>query len=203
MGGFPAMRNGTMLCPICGFDYTRVWVGRSIDDGEYPDTGYPDFRPRGGAFALEGACENGCSFEILVGFHKGTTQVATYGKSATDRACEGLQFDSEVERQFWLAYVKAVDCFTNAGDYLNGLVPQYGVGSYRLDFAIPDIKFAIEIDGLAYHNGQDSFMRDRKRQRDLEADGWRVIRFAAKEVMNDPWQCVMESATQAARVRQS
>lgn len=57
----------------------------------------------------------------------------------------------------------------------------------------PDIKFGVEIDGLAYHNGQDSFMRDRARQRALEADGWRIIRFAAKEVLNDPQKCFEET----------
>jgi very-short-patch-repair endonuclease len=68
------------------------------------------------------------------------------------------------------------------------------VPPYRLDFAIPDKRFGIEVDGLAYHNGQESFIKDRKRQRQLEHDGWRIIRFAAKEVMEDAHGCIVEAA---------
>lgn len=36
------------------------------------------------------------------------------------------------------------------------------------------------------------FVADRKRQRWIEAQGWRVIRFAAVEILNDPQACVNE-----------
>lgn len=78
------------------------------------------------------------------------------------------------------------------------LTPQHRVGRYRLDFAIVDRKIGIEVDGLAYHNGQGSFMKDQQRQRDLQAQGWTVIRFAAKEVLNDPRRCLTEIARLAA-----
>jgi len=87
-------------------------------------------------------------------------------------------------------------------DSLRGIVAQRPVTanghSYRLDFALPDAERAIEIDGLAYHNGQESFIRDRNRQRDLEMEGWRVLRFAAKEVMQDAKACVRQAAKWAA-----
>lgn len=70
--------------------------------------------------------------------------------------------------------------------------PQHKVGRYRLDFAIIDKKIAVEVDGLTYHNGQESFIRDQQRQRDLQALGWRVIRFAAKEVTTNPAKCLAE-----------
>jgi len=73
------------------------------------------------------------------------------------------------------------------------LTPQHKVGRYRLDFAIVDKKVAIEVDGLTYHNGQESFIRDQQRQRDLQAAGWQVIRFAAKEALDNPQRCLAET----------
>lgn len=104
---------------------------------------------------------------------------------------EEFRFDSQVEVDFWTAY-RALRPWP-----LRGLLPNQSCGAYRIDFAINRRKFGIEIDGLAYHNGQESFMRDRRRQRDLEMDGWRIVRFAAKEVMNDATGCVREAAEQA------
>ena len=104
-------------------------------------------------------------------------------------------FDSPVERQFW-------DAHATAGRPIAHLTTQHPVSAngknYRLDFAIPPKKLAIEVDGLAFHNGQASFIKDRNRQRDLEMEGWRVLRFAAKEVMNDAAACVRQAASWAA-----
>jgi very-short-patch-repair endonuclease len=109
---------------------------------------------------------------------------------------EPHHFDSPVEEMFWKAAREA----RMVG--LHGLVPQVVVGKYRLDFAIADIQFGIEIDGMAYHNGQESFMRDRKRQRELEAQGWSIVRYAAKEVMEDAAACVRDAVDHAERVRE-
>jgi very-short-patch-repair endonuclease len=105
-----------------------------------------------------------------------------------------IQFDSPVERIFWAAYRAGLETD------LPGLVPQHQVGAYRVDFAIPDRKLAIEIDGLAYHGSQEAFIKDRNRQRDLEMAGWRVLRFAAKEVSADAAGCVRKAAQWAAGV---
>lgn len=111
-------------------------------------------------------------------------------------------FGSPVEEQFWRAFAETarIGFDNDVATQLRGLIPQCPVGRYRIDFGIPDAKFGIEIDGLAYHNGQESFMKDRKRQRELEAEGWRIVRFAAKEVMEDARACVLEAAEQAVRV---
>lgn len=113
--------------------------------------------------------------------------VSGYRKAIADWYADHVTFDSPVEKQFWdVAQLLALH-------ELNGLTPQHQVGKYRIDFAIPQKKFGIEVDGLAYHNGQDSFIADRRRQRDLEAQGWRIIRFAAKEVMDDATTCVKQA----------
>jgi very-short-patch-repair endonuclease len=62
------------------------------------------------------------------------------------------------------------------------LVPQLGVSSYRLDFAVlhPTVPnryvLAIECDGASYHSSATARDRDRLRQAHLEAMGWRFHR---------------------------
>ena len=96
-------------------------------------------------------------------------------------------FDSPPEEAFWLT-VREMQLSA-----LQDLVPQYKVQGYRLDFAIPKVKLGIEVDGLAYHSGQDAFQKDRERQRQLEMQGWRILRFTAREVQYTPEQCVRQA----------
>lgn|GEM_PF-2457379 len=74
------------------------------------------------------------------------------------------------------------------------LIPQYKVfgGRYHLDFAYPPTKIAIELDGYDYHNSRDQFTHDRRRGRDLDRAGWRVLHFSGREINQDVVQCVDE-----------
>ena len=74
--------------------------------------------------------------------------------------------------------------------YLPGLVPQYWIGPYRVDFAVPADKLAIEIDSQAYHDEHQRIYKDRPRQAAIEAQGWTVIRFEAYEVNDELNLCV-------------
>ena len=62
------------------------------------------------------------------------------------------------------------------------VTPQYGVGRSRLDFACAHadqpglMVLAIEADGASYHSGYTARVRDRLRQQNLEAKGWRFHR---------------------------
>jgi very-short-patch-repair endonuclease len=47
----------------------------------------------------------------------------------------------------------------------------------RVDFAYPDRKIAIELDGAAFHSGELAVRRDRRRDTRLGAARWRVLRF--------------------------
>ena len=101
-------------------------------------------------------------------------------------ACAFAQlYESEVERMFHKAW---------NDEALDYLIIQHCVEcngrSYRFDFANPEIRLAIEIDGYAYHSSRESFARDRARDRDCTENGWTVLRFAAKEVMDDAKSCV-------------
>lgn len=79
--------------------------------------------------------------------------------------------------------------------YGNGIVPQYNVPGfrYRVDFAFPDEKIAVELDGYEYHNSKEQFTNDRKRQREMELVGWRFIRFSGSEVYKDTDACVKQA----------
>jgi very-short-patch-repair endonuclease len=70
-------------------------------------------------------------------------------------------------------------------------VPQHQVMSggsvvARLDFAYLDRKIAIELDGAVYHTGELAKKRDRRRDNQLGALGWRVLHFDWDEVTRTP-----------------
>ena len=117
-------------------------------------------------------------------------QISWYEEEDRIRALRSEQ--NEVELMFWDAW--------NDQDYGPewNLTPQHPITAdgknYRPDFYLASKNCAIEIDGLEWHNGQEAFMRDRSRQRDIEMSGMRVLRFAAKEVMDDAYKCVMQAA---------
>ena len=50
----------------------------------------------------------------------------------------------------------------------------------------PMLELAIEVDGYAYHSGDDRFQRDRTRQNALIAAGWRVLRFTWADLADRP-----------------
>lgn len=57
----------------------------------------------------------------------------------------------------------------------------------ELDFAYPDQRVAIELDGYGVHlRSREIFEHDRRRQNELEILGWRVLRFAATQLDREP-----------------
>jgi len=61
---------------------------------------------------------------------------------------------------------------------------QRPVLGYIADFMCKDLKLIIEVDGLTHHY-QDIMENDRKRQVDLEAVGFTVMRFEDEEVLTN------------------
>ena len=53
------------------------------------------------------------------------------------------------------------------------------------DFAFPDAKIAIYCDGYEFHSERDPFQKDRQQSRDLQLQGWCVLRFAGREILNE------------------
>lgn len=88
--------------------------------------------------------------------------------------------ESPIESSFAEAAIGVVD----------GLVSQFEVKKYRLDFAIPDKKIAIEIDGHDYHKTKEQRTNDAQRERFLQEQGWFVVRFTGSEVYKSDSACV-------------
>jgi len=61
---------------------------------------------------------------------------------------------------------------------------QRPVMDYIADFMCQDLKLVIEVDGSS-HDSLSAFVTDRKRQMDLEAAGFTVIRFTNAEVLKE------------------
>jgi len=93
--------------------------------------------------------------------------------------------ESEIEKLFLLAAYERID----------GLVPQYQVLNYRIDFAIPDKMIAIEIDGHDYHKTKEQRTHDNQREREIKLAlpaTWTIIRFTGSEIFRNAALCVDE-----------
>jgi len=93
--------------------------------------------------------------------------------------------------------------FTNLEKKLYGLMmslnmpyplyAQYSAGpamDYQLDAAIPNLKIGIEADGEIWHNNPDKIAKDKRRDSELAANGWIIIRFTDKEINDHPQDCL-------------
>lgn len=65
-------------------------------------------------------------------------------------------------------------------------------GEYRLDFAYPVLKLAIEVDGYAWHWDPDRVAADHARRNRLLALGWRVLVYAWVQIRDTPEEIAAE-----------
>ena len=65
-------------------------------------------------------------------------------------------------------------------------VSQHVTGRYRLDFAWPELRVAVETDGWATHGRRQGFEDDRARDAFLLAAGWRVLRVTYRQLRHHP-----------------
>ena len=106
---------------------------------------------------------------------------ATRLRTLTLRVTEGTHSDGErrmarlLRRAGFKGWVANFVVFTASG-----------VPKAELDFAFPDLRLCIEVDGRAAHSGARAFDRDRRRQNDLSLDGWLVLRFTWSQIVNEP-----------------
>jgi very-short-patch-repair endonuclease len=59
-------------------------------------------------------------------------------------------------------------------------------GQYRLDFAYPSVKLAIEVDGYVWHFTPEHQRRDNRRRNWLHANGWHTLIFTWIDVTYHP-----------------
>jgi very-short-patch-repair endonuclease len=65
-----------------------------------------------------------------------------------------------------------------------------GDQEYSIDFAMPDIKLGIEVDGALFHSTEDQKASDKHRDSKLAQQGWTILRFTDKEVENKTRQII-------------
>jgi very-short-patch-repair endonuclease len=87
-----------------------------------------------------------------------------------DRRCEGAALESRLEVKVWRLLLRSG---------LPKPARQHRVEldgrRYRLDFAWPSFRVAVEADGFTTHGGRQAFNADRRRIAILGSAGWRVV----------------------------
>lgn len=64
------------------------------------------------------------------------------------------------------------------------IVEEYAQYPYFLDFALPNLKIDIELDGK-FHQYEQNKIHDQKRTKKLNSEGWRVIRYTYDDIINN------------------
>lgn len=107
----------------------------------------------------------------------GATRAASYLRLLGDGA------RSEAERL-------TVNLLTTGG--VSGWIANMPAFGYIIDFAIPHVKVAVEIDGFAFHRDATAFRRDRLKRNLLVANGWTVLNFTWTDLVERPTEFVEE-----------
>ncbi len=68
------------------------------------------------------------------------------------------------------------------------------IGAYEVDFAWPAAPLVVEVDGYRFHSGRDAFERDRRRDAELQARGYRVVRITWRQLAERPLAVVARLA---------
>lgn len=71
--------------------------------------------------------------------------------------------------------------------------------TWRLDFAWPDLRVGAEYDGLDWHSGPETLVRDRRRSSALQEVGWSIVPIIAEDVRHRPAELVRRLDTQLRR----
>jgi very-short-patch-repair endonuclease len=65
----------------------------------------------------------------------------------------------------------------------------------RADFAYPQVKLLIEVDGRSYHSDSVAYQRDREKQNRTQALGWSTLRFTWHDIVRDADRTAMTVAS--------
>lgn len=80
-----------------------------------------------------------------------------------------------------------------------GWKANHWVAGYKVDYAFPDAKLILEVDGWAFHSDADVFNHDRVRQNALILAGFQVLRFTWLDLTEYPDRVIAQIAHALAR----
>ncbi len=105
-----------------------------------------------------------------------------YAESPPDEDDKAVACESFLERYFW----------AGAQIFLGNLIPQFPIGNFRVDWALPYLRLAIELDGKMSHASSEQIVRDNERDKAIRREGWAVMRFSGKELVANLPNCILE-----------
>ena len=59
-------------------------------------------------------------------------------------------------------------------------------GDWEADFLWREHRLVVETDGYAFHSSRRAFERDRRKDQELQAAGYRVVRFTWRQIADEP-----------------
>ena len=71
---------------------------------------------------------------------------------------------------------------------MQAALPWRTAGGGRVDFAYPELRLIIEVDGRRWHTSMEAFEQDRLRDNHAQLAGWRVIRITYRMLVEQPEQ---------------
>ena len=114
--------------------------------------------------------------------------------------------ESPLEKLFLIEWRYQSNNFYSGGELKEFFItPQYEINNYRIDFficldngTIEPYKYKencliIEIDSYLWHGADpEQFTKEKERERTLQKEGYRVMRFSGREIYKDVENCVRE-----------
>lgn len=140
-------------------------------------------RSRGGAVLMDSALQRHVDLRDLWRAHLRTK--GRHGSPAARRLLQAASDGARSEAERLL-----VKLLREAG--ITGWRTNYPVAGYKVDVAFPKQKVAIEVDGWAFHNDAEVFVKDRNRQNAIALLGWKVLRFTWLDLTEYPQRVVAE-----------
>jgi len=129
-------------------------------------------------------CEVGSMRDVLESVaRRGRSGVATMRSVLEDRS-NAPEGSSRLEKA-------GLELLRDAG--FSGFALEFAIPwtlNKRFDVAFPDDRVAIEWDSRRWHTQAEAFQRDRERDREALAHGWRVIRFTWHDVHGSPSEVI-------------
>lgn len=121
------------------------------------------------------------------------------------------EVESPLERLFLVEWHYQKFQYEDLKDFF--ITTQYYIGNYRVDFVIykatfdewrnggaytypekhKDKSLIIELDSFLWHGSDpEQFTKEKERERKLQKEGWKIIRFSGREIHRNIEKCINE-----------